>query len=199
MRRLLIGAAVLACLAIPACSSGGKSGDGGVVTPPPGPVPTFLCSDSPAAPNVVVLKCGARVSATVWRIDVVIGGPTASTDINGFNFDVVFDPLVMAYVPGSAQMGTFFLQGGGTTLFLAATATNPPDPGRLVVGVQLQGSTGVGSMMSENLILAFQIKTLTASPFGPDQLKFDHFEATDSLRLPISSITFSDQIMLSFQ
>ncbi len=198
MRRFLIGAAVLACVAILACSSGGKSGDGGVVTPPPGPVPTFLCSDSPAAPNVVVLKCGARVSATVWRIDVVIGGPTAS-NINGFNFDVVFDPLVMAYVPDSAQMGTFFLQGGGTTLFLAATATNPPDPGRLVVGVQLQGSTGVGSMMSENLILAFQIKTLTASPFGPDQLTFARSEATDSLRMPIPGITFSDQIMLSFQ
>ncbi len=194
MRRLLIGAAVLACVAIPACSSGGKSGDGGVVTPPPGPVPTFLCSDSPAAPNVVVLKCGARVSATVWRIDVVIGGPTASTDINGFNFDVVFDPLVMAYVPGSAQVGVFFTGGA-----LPAAATDPNEPGRLVVGVHLEGATGVGGMMSENPILAFQIKTLTASPFGPDQLKFDHFEATDSLRLPISSITFSDQIMLSFQ
>ena len=45
MRCLLIGPAVLACAATLACnSSGGGRGDGGVITPPPGPIPVFQCS-----------------------------------------------------------------------------------------------------------------------------------------------------------
>src|SRR2546428_758556 len=131
MRRFLIGPAGLACAAILACS-GGKGG-GGLVSPPPGPVATFQCDDSAAATDQVVLRCGAQVAADVWRIDVVIGVPTTSTDINGFVFDVVYDPLLLAYVPGSARAGTLLISDGGTQLF--AAALEPGHPGDLAVGI----------------------------------------------------------------
>ena len=198
MRCLLIGPAVLACAATLACnSSGGGRGDGGVITPPPGPIPVFQCSDSPAAPDTVVLQCGERISASTWRINVVIGVPTTSTDINGFDFDVVFDPLLLAYVPGSAQPGVLLSQGGGTVLF--AAATSPGDPGRLVVGIHKAGATGVQGTQYLGVILAFQLRSQTAASFPPQLLGLKNFRASDSSDVTIQGITAIDQLLLSLQ
>src|SRR6267378_5243924 len=182
MRRSLLGPVSLACAAILACGGGGGGGGGGGA-PPPGPVATFLCSDSPAAPDQVVMKCAAKASADVWEIAVVIGVPTTSKDINGFAFDVVFDPLLLAYVPGSAQAGNLLFQNVGTPLF--AAATDPGDPGRLVVGISKPGSQGVAGVPGYELIMIFEIKSLTASPFGPEMVKFEHSRAFDSSDVPI--------------
>ena len=198
MRCLLIGPAVLACAATLACnSSGGGRGDGGVITPPPGPIPVFQCSDSPAAPDTVVLRCGERISASTWRINVVIGVPTTSTDINGFDFDVVFDPLLLAYLPGSAQPGVLLSQGGGTVLF--AAATSPGDPGRLVVGIHKAGATGVQGTQYLDVILAFQLRSQTAASFPPQVLRLENFRASDSSDVTIQGIIAIDQLFLSLQ
>ena len=198
MRCLLIGPAVLACAATLACnSSGGGRGDGGVITPPPGPIPVFQCSDSPAAPDTVVLRCGERISASTWRINVVIGVPTTSTDINGFDFDVVFDPLLLAYLPGSAQPGVLLSQGGGTVLF--AAATSPGDPGRLVVGIHKAGATGVQGTQYLDVILAFQLRSQTAASFPPQVLRLENFRGSDSSDVTIQGIIAIDQLFLSLQ
>jgi len=198
MRCLLIGPAVLACAATLACnSSGGGRGDGGVITPPPGPIPVFQCSDSLAAPDTVVLRCGERISASTWRINVVIGVPTTSTDINGFDFDVVFDPLLLAYVPGSAQPGVLLSQGGGTVLF--AAATSPGNPGRLVVGIHKAGATGVQGTQYLDVILAFQLTSQTAASFPPQVLRLENFRASDSSDVTIQGIIAIDQLFLSLQ
>jgi len=198
MRCLLIGPAVLACAATLACnSSGGGRGDGGVITPPPGPIPVFQCSDSPAAPDTVVLRCGERISASTWRINVVIGVPTTSTDINGFDFDVVFDPLLLAYLPGSAQPGVLLSQGGGTVLF--AAATSPGNPGRLVVGIHKAGATGVQGTQYLDVILAFQLTSQTAASFPPQVLRLENFRASDSSDVTIQGIIAIDQLFLSLQ
>jgi len=198
MRCLLIGPAVLACAATLACnSSGGGRGDGGVITPPPGPIPVFQCSDSPAAPDTVVLRCGERISASTWRINVVIGVPTTSTDINGFDFDVVFDPLLLAYLPGSAQPGVLLSQGGGTVLF--AAATSPGNPGRLVVGIHKAGATGVQGTQYLDVILAFQLRSQTAASFPPQVLRLENFRASDSSDVTIQGIIAIDQLFLSLQ
>jgi len=198
MRCLLIGPAVLACAATLACnSSGGGRGDGGVITPPPGPIPVFQCSDSPAAPDTVVLRCGERISASTWRINVVIGVPTTSTDINGFDFDVVFDPLLLAYLPGSAQPGVLLSQGGGTVLF--AAATSPGNPGRLVVGIHKAGATGVQGTQYLDVILAFQLTSQTVASFPPQVLRLENFRASDSSDVTIQGIIAIDQLFLSLQ
>src|SRR2546428_2142317 len=197
MRRFLIGPAGLACAAILACS-GGKGG-GGLVSPPPGPVATFQCDDSAAATDQVVLRCGAQVAADVWRIDVVIGVPTTSTDINGFVFDVVYDPLLLAYVPGSARAGTVLISDGGPQLF--AAALEPGHPGDLVVGINRPSADGggVAGILGHDLIMSFQIRSQTAAPFGPEFVRFEKTMAVDSAGAPIPGITFSDQLLLSLR
>jgi len=197
MRRLvvvavgLLGAAHLAC--------GGKGGSStGVVNPPPGPVATFKCSDSPTAPNQVALVCGTLVSPNVWMIDVAVGVPTTSTDIGGFDFDVVFDPSNLAYVSGSAQLGDLFTQNNGD--YLVAAATAPGDPGRLVVGISpINGTAGVAGIAGYDHILRFELRNKTISPWGPDLLTFENVRAIDSSGAPITSITFSGQLLLSLQ
>jgi len=200
-RRLLVA---LVCLLLAAC--GGKGSDGGsVVTPPPPPLPVFQCGDSPAMVDHVALKCGARLGANVWQIDVVIGSPTTSTDIDGFAFDLLFDPSMLAYVPDSARAGSMLSQDGN--LPLLSVQIPPGDPGRLVVGVYRSGEVaGVQGLPGYDQIMMFSMKVVSGAQFDADprQLRFDadKFQALDSSAprpQPIPSITFSDQLLLSYQ
>jgi hypothetical protein len=194
-RRLLLVAIV--CAVHLGC--GGKGGDGGsVVTPPPPPTQTFRCSQSPVTIDQVALQCGVNLTADVWQIDVVIGSPTRSTDIDGFAFDVLFDPTLLTYVNGSARAGNLFFQGGLAPLVVAQT--QPGEPGRLVVGIHPSGTGGgVQGTPTFNQILIFNMKLAGEGTFDPYLLRFDNHEALDSLDQPISSITFSDQLLLSNQ
>jgi hypothetical protein len=183
---------------------GRKSGDGGgVVTPPPPPTPTFRCTDSLVIVDKVALKCGAQLAADVWQIDVVIGSPTTSTDIGGFAFDLLFDPAILEYVSDSARAGAMLFQDGDTPLLIARIS----DPGRLVVGInRTSGAAGVqGLPGAYSQIMTFFMKAVPGAQFDadPGHLRFDmsRSEALDSSAQaqPIPSITFSDQLLLSFQ
>ncbi len=204
MRRPVLATIVLVCAALFGC--GGKGGDGGgsVIPPPPPPTPAFRCSDSPPAENQVVLRCGVKLAADVWQIDVMIG-PSSSTDIGGFAFDLLFDPAVLSYVPGSAQWESMLFQDGETPLLSAQMATG--DPGRLVVGIYRTGGVGgVGVVPGTyDRIMAFSMRVTPGAQFDPDpkHLVFDKekSQALDASDPPqwIPSITFNDQLLLSNQ
>lgn len=201
-RRAALATIVLLCAPVVGC--GGKGGDGGGSVTPPPPIPTFQCSGSPPAENQVVLECGVKVKPDVWQIDVIIG-PSTSTDIGGFAFDVLFDPAVLAYVPGSAQSGSMLFQDGEKPLLSAQTAAG--DPGRLVVGIYRTGGVGgVGVVPGTyDRIMAFSMQVMPGAQFDPDpkHLVFDKAksQALDASDPPqsIPSITFNDQLLLSNQ
>lgn len=194
MRPILYAPAILACGALLACGGGGGS-----IDPPPGPIASFRCLDSAPAVDHVVLRCAEQVPPDEWRIDVIVGVRTTSPDIRGFNFDVVFDPLVLAFVPGSEEQGDLLTQGGESVWLAAATATNPDDPGRLVVGTYRMGATGVGGIPGFERIMSFRIKALMMTPFEPEMPVFESGEAFDSLDQPILEIQYRDQLLLSVE
>jgi hypothetical protein len=203
MRRPALATIVLLCAALVGC--GGKGGDGGgsVITPPPPPTPTFRCSDSPPEENQVVLRCGGIPAADVGQIDVMIG-PSTSTDIGGFAFELLFDPTILSYVSGSAQSGTLLFQGGTALL---GVKIDPVDPGRLVVGIYLTEGTGGVEVKpgTYDRIMTFAMKVMPGAQFDPDpkHLVFDKdkSQALDASDPPqwIQSITFNDQLLLSNQ
>jgi len=204
MRRLPFGTIVLLGATLLGC--GGKGPDSGpMVPPPPPPMATFKCSDSPPQPDQIVMRCGIRLKADVWQIDVVIGAHAAS-DIGGFAFDLLIDPTILKYVPGSAQTtGSLLSQDGVTTLLDANTPLG--DPGRLVVGVyRIGGAPGVAVVPGMfDRVMVFKVQALPGAQFDllPGHLVFDKpksyaLDSTDSQN-PIVSITFSDQLLLAFQ
>ncbi len=177
----LAAAASLAC-----GGGGGGGGDSG---------PSFNCSDSPVGVNTVALVCGTKVSGNTWSLKVVIEG-TTSADISGFNFDIVFPVADLSYVSGSAELGTYFSQGGSVALFAADLASN--DPGRLVVGIQLPDqAVPVQGGPGQNLIMTLRLKANSLTAFGPDLIRFENTEAVDSTKAAIGSVNFSDQLLLS--
>ena len=181
---LLVAAASLAC-----GGGGSGGGDNG---------PAFKCSDSPVGVDTVALVCGTKISGNTWSLKVVIEGPVTSADISGFNFDVVFPASDLSYVPGSAEVGTYFSQGGSVALFAAGLASN--DPGRLVVGIQLPDqAVPVQGGPGQNLIMTFRLKANALTAFGPDLIRFENAEAVDSAKAAIESVSFSDQLLLSVQ
>jgi hypothetical protein len=196
MRARLCVTTVLACGVFLAC--GGKGGGSDDRPPvPPGPVPVFRCEDSAPAADHVVLRCGQKVADDEWRIDVVVGVPTTSTDIGGFDFYVELDPLRASFVPGSGEEGNVLNQDDETVLF--AAAIDPTDPGRLIVGISRAGGTGIGAVAGHDLIMSFRVRALTAAPFGPLAPAFKNFRAFDSSVQDIPEIVFDDQLFLSVE
>ncbi|HKB07375.1 MAG TPA: hypothetical protein VKF61_03730 [Candidatus Polarisedimenticolia bacterium] len=203
MRRILWAPAFL-IWALLGCGS--KESDRGTTVTPPSPVPSSLaCSSSLPQIDDVVMTCRTHFAADdSWQIDVVIGSPTTSTDIGGFAFDILFDPTVLTYVPGSAGWGEMLVQDGITPLFSAETV--PGDPGRLVVGIYRPGGQpGVQGTTTYNRIMVFRVKAVPGVQFDqyPPRLTFDmtRSEAIDSSpsAQAITSIKFRDQILLSKQ
>ena len=192
MRPTLYAPAILACGALLACG-------GGSIDSPPGLGASFRCADSAPATNHVVLRCAGQVASDEWRIDVVVGVPTASSTIREFNFDMVFDPLLLAFVPGSEEQGNILNQDGATVWLAAGTATNPDDPGRLLVGTYRMSATGVAGVSGHERIMSFRIKALTMMPFGPEMPTFENAEARDSLNQVVPEIAFSDQLLFSVE
>jgi hypothetical protein len=195
--------APIVCAVLLGC--GGKGGDGGSgVTPPPPLTPTFRCSDSPVMLNQVALKCGVKLADDVWQIDVVIGSPTTSTDIDGFAFNLLFDPAILEYVPGSARAGPMLYQNINTPLIAAQIMSG--DPGRLVVGIsRTGGAAGVGGLPGYDQVMIFSMKVMPGAQLDPvpGHLTFDMersvaLDSSDPAQ-SIPSITFSDQLLLSNQ
>jgi hypothetical protein len=200
----LLPAAALVLAVLLGC--GGKGPDAGstVVTPPPPVLPTFQCSDSPVMADEVALKCGPPLSGGVREIDVMIGVPTQSTDIEGFAIDLLFDPALLQYVAGSARPGDMLSLDGNSLLL--DTQVVGGTPSRLVLGISRTGGVpGVTGTAGYGQILSFKMRAVPGVLFDPDpsHLLFDHdrSEAFDSSvpAQPILSISFRDQILLSFQ
>ena len=187
-RALTVALAAMAALTIARCGGGGGGGNHAST-------PAFECSDSPVAPDIVASICGTKISKDVWRLMVVLGGPTTSADISGLTFDVVFDPADLSYVAGSAEQGTLLNQDGDDPLLVASLANN--DPGRLVVGIHRTNQpAGVGGVAQQNPVMSFCLKANMLSDFGPVLVRFENAEAVDSSNSPIGSIHFNDQLTL---
>ena len=195
MRALRYAPVVLMCAALLAC--GGKGGGSDSPPGPPIPVPSFACVDAAPATDHVVMRCAGKVADDIWRIDVVVGVPTTSADINGFRFDVTFDPQQLAFVTGSAEEGNLLNRDGGETLFAAALAPN--DAGRLIVGINRTGETSIRGQAPNDLIMSFRLRALTGAPFGPLAPAFENARADDSSLQAIPGIGFDDTLFLSVE
>jgi len=193
---LLVSALLLGC-------GGGGKGGGSVVTPPP-PTPTYRCADSTVATDVVAMNCLTQITQDVWQLEVRIGGPTTSTDIGGFAFDVLFDPTQLQYVADSARAGPMLFQASADPPLLTAVVL-PGDPGRLVVGISRTGGVpGVQGLSGPyGQIMILNVKVQPGAVFDPNPANFgfdmSRSEAFDSsaTHTAISSVTFSDQLLLS--
>ncbi len=177
--RLAVAVCVVACAGLFGCSS---DDEGGLR------VLSIQCAGANIATNNVALDCDGQQSRDVMRIRAAIGGPTSATDIEGFNFSVVFDPTRFSYVAGSAAVETSFLTLGdgdcdtskGLCIAGKVNSTicaNPQecnvlgvevpdltatvamnDPGRLVLTIHSNSATGVQALVFDNLILKFSIR-----------------------------------------
>jgi hypothetical protein len=182
----LLRAAALAAALLPAAC-------GGAVEDPQ--TVALRCDASPPARDVVALRCGPTIGSDSFVLEAVIGVPTTATDITGFAFDVVFDPVLLEFVPGSAQAGDLLNQQGDSVSLLAEPLEG--DPGRLIVGVHHQGmTTGVGGVMGHDVIMRFRLRTRTFSTFGPLMPLLQNGVAYRSPGDPISGIIFRDQMLL---
>ena len=177
----------LAACTILSCGGGGGGGNRG---------PSLRCQDSAVAADITALRCDQSPSAGTRTLRLVLGGPTTSSDIMGFNLDVVFDSSTLEYVAGSAAQGTLLSQDGDDPLLAAALSGG--DPGRLVIGIHRTNQpAGVGGLAAENLVLTFSLRANLMIDFGPSLIKIENAEALDSQGHVIAGITFSDQLLLS--
>ncbi len=188
----LAGGAVAVCgalavLVVLTASCGG----GGSSTPA-----ELQCASSAPAANEIALTCGGNLDSSTESIEVVLGGPTSVSTIEGFNFDVVFDAAKVRFVDGSATLGTFLSQGSVTPLLAAQVASQ--DPNRLVVGIHRGAAQGgVGATAAESLVLRFSFRTVGTQKLDPVALRFENAEAVDASGTPIAAITFEDGLSLS--
>ncbi|RMF75862.1 MAG: hypothetical protein D6738_02775 [Acidobacteria bacterium] len=123
-------AALMLSLAPLGCGGGGGGGDG-----PPPVVAGFVASGTPASANLVRLAGRALDNDTV-QVDVVLDGPTASSDIYSFAFDIeLSNTSVARYVSGSAQFGNALELGPGQ----GSSVLVSQQGNRVVVGVSKTG------------------------------------------------------------
>ncbi len=184
-------AGLLVCLLVqPVGCGGGGGGGGGSVLPPS----RFNCTGAVSpAPDQISLGCPSS-SASPIPITVVIGGPTTSSDLYGIKFDLVFSPAVMAFLPPAIE-GTFLNKGGASTTLIAAT--QPGDPGRLIVSITREGPIGgVQATAAQE-----QVMTLLFSSTGPGttSLAFENVQAVDSTGASIASIQSGPPLSITFQ
>lgn len=194
MRSLPCVPAILMCGALLAC--GGKGGSDHVPGPPI-PITSFVCADSVPATDHVVLRCAGPVGPDIWRIDVVVGVPTTSADLNGFSFDVTFDPLQLAFVTGSAEEGNLLNRDGEPVLF--AAAIDPNDSGRLIVGINRTMGAVTSGVPGHDRIMSFCLRALTGMPFGPSFPAFENAQANDPSLQAIPEIVFDGTLRLSVE
>ncbi len=180
-----IPVAILGVILASSCGGGGTA------------PPALQCSSSEPVANEVVLACAGKVDSTTELVEVVVGGPTGVSNIEGFNFDIVFDSTKVVFVDGSAAQGTLLDQGGVTPL-LAAEASSG-DPGRVVVGIHRGGpSGGVGGIDPQNLVLRLSFRLVGTQTVGPLPLRFENAEAVSPTGAKIGGIIFKDGLSLSY-
>lgn len=177
--------AFLGAPALIACGGGG-GGHHGVVT-------RITCGGVTApGQDQVEFACPAN-SVSPIAVRVVIG-PTSSMDVYGIKFDVVFDPAVLTF-DSPAMDGSFLNKDGNPTVLQAAT--QPNDPGRLVVAVTRQGAVGgVGASAAQTTVVTLPFAAVAA---GTTSLVFENGAAVDSGLAPIAAIQFGASVSVTFQ
>lgn len=107
---------------------------------------SFTPSATPSSANLIKLVPKGS-NGNLLVVQVLIYGPTTSTDLYSFSFDLVIgDPSVLAFVSGSAVAGSALTVTGGQSLSaIAAPAT--ADPTHIVVGVSKLGG-GAGNQVT---------------------------------------------------
>ncbi len=174
-------------------SSCGGGGGGGGTSPQ-----ELQCASSGPAASEVVLACGGMVTPTTELVQVVLGGPTAATNIEGFNLDIVFDSTKITFVDGSAAQGALLAEGGVTPL-LAVEVSNQ-DPNRVVVGIHRGAPNGgVGGSRARNVVLQLTFRLVGGSTGGPSPLRFQNTEAVGPTGTKIDEIVFKDGLSLSYE
>ncbi|OLD64286.1 MAG: hypothetical protein AUI47_06760 [Acidobacteria bacterium 13_1_40CM_2_68_5] len=177
--------ALLGAPALIACGGGG-GGHHGVVT-------RITCGGvTVPGQDQVEFACPAN-SVSPIAVRVVIG-PTSSMDVYGIKFDVVFDPAVLNF-DSPAMEGSFLNKDGSPTVLEAAT--QPGDPGRLVVAVTRQGAVGgVGTSGAQTTVVTLPFAAVAA---GTTSLGFENGTVVDSGLAPIAAIQFGSPVSVTFQ
>ena len=185
---LLCGFAIAAIPSI-GCGGGGGDSDGGAV--PPALTAVFSESALVELGDRVKLVQGSASGANVTT-RVVLFGPSTSTDIYGWAFDVVLsNPNVVEFVGGSATAGSMLTPCAGGSLSVQASQQTAGGTTSVVVGVSKLGScAGNGVPAGEHVVvqLTFRVKTTGSSTltFGGSVSP----RALDSNLAPIGSIEF---------
>jgi hypothetical protein len=144
-----------------------------------------------------VMVCGGESGSTTEVVKIVLGGgATAASDVQGFHFDVVYDPGKIAFVAGSAVEGTFLNKDGDTPL-LAVQLTNGVQ-GRVIVGYDRTNQpAGVQGTDPGNEVLRLSFKVIGSASVTATPLTFENAEAVDHTGAGIAAITFHDGLSLS--
>jgi len=167
---------------------GGGGSDGGTSSP------EIACTDGgAAAANAVALTCGGATNGTTEQVDVVLGGPAAgTTTLRGLNFDVMYDPAKLEYVPAVTDTSPLF----SPNALVAVTLFNG-QPGRVVASIQEFGSVvapvSVGT--GQHVALSLSFRRAAGATFGPTPLALENAEATAAS----APIGFGSALALSYQ
>ena len=141
-------------LSLLASSCGGGGGSSSVApasaAPPQAITATFQPSQTPSGPGVVVdgPSSPQQGSITLDFVASSISNPTY-----GAAFDLDFDPSLVSF--DSFQNGSFFEPGGKVNYQVAKA---PGNPGKLIVGVSLLGSSNGASGNGRILSIRFSIQ-----------------------------------------
>jgi hypothetical protein len=179
-------AAGLLLLALFASGCGG--GEGGSSFVPDILTGRFVTSSTAAAPNLVRLT-GAPGSGDLVAVDVVIGGPTTSSDLYTFAFDMVIgDPTVLDFVDDSGVVGSVLSATGCAGAPVVETGTDL-SRSQIVVGVSKLGACpGDGVSGGEPSIVRLTFRVLKE---GLSSLSISGSATVlDSAGDPVNSIQF---------
>ena len=151
---ILFTAAVVACWSVPACSGGGST----AVVIPPGLSAAFVESGTSAVPNLVRLT--GQSSGTNLALEARVSGPTSSSDLYSFAFDLVLsDATTVELVSGSASYGTALAPLGTEHVQVIATQ----NANRITIGVSKVGATNGNGIASGDAAVV----RLMLRPLGP--------------------------------
>ena len=145
------------------------------------PVPLALQCGGGIAPLADEIALGCPVSATgLIAVDVLIGGPTSSSEIYGIGFDLVFDGAVVAFEPGAVEGGLLNQDGEATSLIANVDAT---DAGRVIVALTRLGQVGgVQAAGSQEPVVTLMLRA--AAP-GSTTVSFENAIVIDPAGTPI--------------
>ncbi len=137
----------------------GCSGSTGVTAAAPS-APVFTSSGATLTVDQVVLAGGTASGDTV-QVNVKMGGPSTSSDLYSFAFDVIIgDPTVLRFVPPAA-IGNVLTGAPAELSVDAVQTTYSPADTRVVVGVtKLGAALGNSLTTGDGTIVTLTFQTL---------------------------------------